>query len=708
MSVEKINGLIDIIGDLNNYLEKDSYLVNEKDSINKLKNVGYKLKNRKYTISVIAAMKAGKSTTFNALIGRDLLPNERAACTAAITEIKHSKSESDHILKIYTNGKKEKITAVGDKSLEEMFHEDVRNSRKQDGVNIIEKYYLETPIKALEGTDYEDLIQNFVLIDTPGPNEANIGDFDVTILQKLALDQLRNSDALIMLLDYESYKSETNAKILSDIFKNRDDLENEQSKVYFLLNKIDSMGSKDGTLEEVIDNVKKLIREYAPVIKEPKVYGFSGKQAMLSRCVINNTANDSMKKEMQDHYGSKFSKTILVDGEEMTVIPKADKFAVDLLKESKIEQIETEIISQVFKRASSDMLSGAITRLDSVINYIIGNADSQIKSLNKDSEELYAIIEKSKQELNSLKSKGNQLKAIPKKELENINVEIKAILKGMESNIDTIVEQQLPQENSIQSYDRDSLSERMNLMRGNALNSVQAYLNREVDKIQRICIEAQGRLNNKVNIEFNKLIQEATKDVNDEINFTARTFDINDTIDMYSNNGSFNIETNYENDGTYVEKEFTALGATMGTSGGAAVGAAVGSFVPIIGTAIGAAVGGLIGFFLGSKKNSVKEKQRQVFNADISSLKNEIISAARNAVATTNSEVEENINIFRESYCKLIDMELNKFIMEIDKDFEDIIKNYNKEKNNKEAKINHMIDIKMKMAQYLDKLDEFR
>ncbi|MGL4847472.1 MAG: dynamin family protein [Clostridium sp.] len=240
---EKISKLIQLTDIVKDYMVKDDFLKEEAEYMDKIVNVKDKLENRKFTVSIIAAMKAGKSTTFNALIGRDLLPNERAACTASITEIRHAKVQSDCILKKYVDGRVEKIVAENGKTLEEAFHEDVRHSRKRDKVEDIEKYYVETPIKALEGSEYEELIQNFVLVDTPGPNEADIGDFDVTILQRLALDQLRNSDALIMLLDYESYKSETNAKILQDIFKNRDDLKEDEGKVYFLLNKIDSMGN---------------------------------------------------------------------------------------------------------------------------------------------------------------------------------------------------------------------------------------------------------------------------------------------------------------------------------------------------------------------------------------------------------------------------------------------------------------------------------
>ena len=47
------------------------------------------LKDQKYQVAVIAAMKAGKSTFLNAVIGAEILASETAACTVCRTDIRH-------------------------------------------------------------------------------------------------------------------------------------------------------------------------------------------------------------------------------------------------------------------------------------------------------------------------------------------------------------------------------------------------------------------------------------------------------------------------------------------------------------------------------------------------------------------------------------------------------------------------------------------
>ena len=715
MKVQKINNLIVLAEDILKTIIEDKFLAEEIANINKLNSTKHKLKDRKYTISVIAAMKAGKSTTFNALIGRDLLPNERAACTASITEIKHNKQEGNYIEKIFTDGTKEKIQATSEKTLEEMFHEDVRNSRKQDGVKHIGKYYLETPIKALEGTTYENLLQNFVLVDTPGPNEASTKDFDTSILQKLALEQLTNSDALIMLLDYESYKSEANAKILKDIFENRDDLEKEQHKVYFIINKIDSMGPKDGTVEDVIKSVQQLIREYAPVIKEPKVYAISGRQAQFARCVINNTANEDMKEQMSNEYGSLFAEEIEFKGKQMRVIPEVEDFAKQLFEKSNLDTVEQEIISTVFEKASDEMIENALGRISSVLENIIGNADSKIEILNKSSEELYKVVEETKNEINKLKESAVDLNSIPNEEFRQLESKISEIIYSIQSNVESTLEQVLPYEDTITSHDKDGLSIRMQDMKKNAISAIQVSLNREIDRIQRLCMESQYKLNVEISKKFNELVKEATKSASDGINFTTRTFDIQETIDMY-NDASDYIDVDYESEGTYTDYEWDTKSAIYGTGGGtiagAATGAAIGSVIPVIGTVVGgiagAVLGGLGGLIFGSQKETQREIKKEVYTADINALKSSIIQNSRQILSNSVQEINTHIEQFKTGYMNFVNREIAKFLKGLDRDLDNIIKNYEDEKYNKDKEVNHMIDIKYKVAEYIDNLENIK
>lgn len=705
MNSEKINELIKLSNILEDYMENDSFLNKERKQVHNLKVVTEKLANRKFTVSIIAAMKAGKSTTFNALIGRDLLPNERAACTASITEIKHSNIPSNYIIKKYVDGTESKIVANNGKDLEECFHEDVRNARKSAQVKGIEKYYLETPIKALQGSNYEELIQNFVLVDTPGPNEADIGDFDVSILQSLALEQLRNSDAMIMLLDYESYKSETNAKILKDIFENREDLADEQNKVFFVLNKIDSMGAKDGTLKDVLDSVKRLIREYAPVLNNPKVYGISGKQAMLARATLDGTASEEMKRQMELDYGSRFSVTIKQGEQELNVIPKANYFAEDLLKLSNIEVIEKDIIAEIFANASIDMINNATNKIDNVTNHILSIVQSKIQALSKSNEELMTIVDTSKTKISEIRGKTVNIEKTVNSELKSLNLDIECKLGELDNKINCILENQIPKDHFIQNQDEDIIRQQMENIRINCLNAVKAALIGEIDKIQRQCNALQLQLNVKVNDEFNILVMEAIKSANEKINFTPKVFDINDIINIEAET---EVQKEDINDDSFVEKEFTKVGATVGIGSGVALGAVIGTVVPVLGTAIGAVVGGLIGLFAGSTKNKVRENIKTMYKADLYELKESIRNSTCESIKMCKERIIGDINEFSNSYNSLLKLQISRFLDVLDSDLEKILSDYNFQKQNKDAEIAHMKEINSDMEQVLGVLQNLK
>jgi ribosome biogenesis GTPase A len=116
-NTEKMKELITISNDLIELINTEEFFneINSTEIKESLISLNSNLKDRRYTVAVIAAMKAGKSTLFNALLGNDLLPNETAACTVAITEIKFAKESSNVIKKHFKDGSIVEIKAVEEK-----------------------------------------------------------------------------------------------------------------------------------------------------------------------------------------------------------------------------------------------------------------------------------------------------------------------------------------------------------------------------------------------------------------------------------------------------------------------------------------------------------------------------------------------------------------------------------------------------------------
>ena len=76
---------------------------------NNIKEALNALQEQKYQVAVVAAMKAGKSTFLNSLIGVDILASETAACTVCRTDVKHISKERIPKLLEYRDGQRKPV-----------------------------------------------------------------------------------------------------------------------------------------------------------------------------------------------------------------------------------------------------------------------------------------------------------------------------------------------------------------------------------------------------------------------------------------------------------------------------------------------------------------------------------------------------------------------------------------------------------------------
>lgn len=704
--MQKIEKLTNISSDILSYFKNDPFLNKDVETIDYLEVTKSNLENRKYVVSIIAAMKAGKSTTFNALLGRDLLPNENASCTTAITEIKYSKKECESIDKVYKGGKIVKITAGNGKTVEEKFHEDVRASRSDDKVKDIEKYYLECPIYAIENMEYKDLVQNFVLVDTPGPNEASIGEFDVAELQKVALNQLRNSDALIMLLDYQGYKSDTNADILKNIFEGRTDLAKDQEKIYFLVNKIDAMTAKDGTVEEVIENVKKLVREHAPFITNPNVYTFSARQGVLARMIMNGKATKESIKETKQIYGGKYT---IINDEGDEIIPNPSKWAGKLFEESNIEVIEKEIISNMFKKSSNNMFKSGIDKLEKTIANITDKTTNLIETSKMDADKIYKEVTENKNKIEELRNEGEILKEIPKDHLKMLKQQVNSIINEIPSNVSGIVQQIIPSGETIESEDQSYLQDRINSIQRDAINSIQLSLNRDIDRIQRLSIDCQNKIGQDLNKEFYNLSDKASAIVGQKMAMSLNILTMNDITPEEIEKTSANIDqssntTNYGNENNKIDGNDVAGGAAAG----ATVGGTIGTAIPVVGTVIGAAVGAVIGGLasLFSNGNQAQPVQNKImYSANIGPIKDKLMNNSIQISKKIVADIEHSVNMLECQYNESVESQINDFINNLKKQLDEIVEEYEKNKDNIESYIKQMEHIGINMSLFRERIN---
>lgn len=109
------------------------------------------LKEQKYRVAVVAAMKAGKSTFLNALIGADVLASESEACTVCRTDIRPIEAGRTPRLLEYQQGQRKPIPIVeGDAGvIRQKFLERTHAIRATANRDNTTRFEVEHPIEAI-------------------------------------------------------------------------------------------------------------------------------------------------------------------------------------------------------------------------------------------------------------------------------------------------------------------------------------------------------------------------------------------------------------------------------------------------------------------------------------------------------------------------------------------------------------------------------
>ena len=689
-NAEKIRVLLELntriirIIEENKFFHKDTYNI-VKESLN---SINEKLTNKKYSVAVIAAMKAGKSTLFNSILGEDILPNESAACTVSMTEIKHSQNNLREVIKIYKDGKKEIIKANNNESLQEVFLRDIRTTREQGKVQDIKKYFLEHKIEALNNSVYDGLVENFTLIDTPGPNEANNGDFDTRELKETTYYQLRNADAIIFVLDYSSYKSETNAKLLKDIFEGREDIAKDNDKIFFILNKIDYRSEKDRDIEEIIRDIKQFISyNTGNIITNPNVIGISALMALYGRGISNNSLSEKQIQSCEEKYTIKYSKKENFNGRMVFVPPTLEELGENLLKDSNILEFENKVIIDTFIKSSSKMIEGTNELIKNKLEFASDDIISNIVILDKGIQELQQEIIITKNEINKILEDSRVVFNEIERNVANLNNELKQNVKSLSSEARDVIDRNLSTYQDLyESTDKmylDNISNNINISCRQAMES---FVLRKQDEFIRQYSKYRGELN----IDLYKAVNELSRrvdvvikknlDINIEtaamVNFGVEGANYQGDIEKY------NTENELMSDEEFVSQ--TKRGAAFAANG-AAVGLSLGG-------PIGALVGGVAGFLvgIGSHKSSEPIRRLTTYKLDTTEIKSKLKSFYIEESVKLENGFDEYLlketNVIKDTINKV----LSNFQEQINIYLDGLVIKFEEEKDKRQASINEL------------------
>jgi GTPase Era involved in 16S rRNA processing/uncharacterized protein YukE len=363
------------------------------------------LQNHTYEVAVIAAMKAGKSTFLNAMIGTDILASESASCTVCRTNIRHIPNAADSELLEYREGSRHPISlAKGDaRSIQTAFLHRTREIRERNNPDQTVNFELRHPIAAIQDLS---CLSGLVLIDTPGPNEWESAGFEINKLKETTLKVVRKCNAVLFLLDYTSYKDNAITGLFQELVEGRKEFLRENSgRLYFILNKIDQRGEKDPPLEETIVLLKRELEGFG--FNDPQVYAASSRKGLLAKMILAGTESSDSRSDFIRFFSAAYA-TENEEGDLITPSPK--KIAPKALEDSGIPIIENSVIQEIIRQSGWHFLEEIVASLDKEAVSIETLLKTKIAGWNQSIEGLRRLIESYAQKSESAQERVEQVR----------------------------------------------------------------------------------------------------------------------------------------------------------------------------------------------------------------------------------------------------------------------------------------------------------
>ncbi|UOH17791.1 dynamin family protein [Acinetobacter sp. NyZ410] len=429
-----------------------------------------KLENFEVVLAVVGTMKAGKSTTINAIVGREILPNRNRPMTSLPTLIAHSKGQKEPTLTCNVKSINDYISKL--KKLQLMqYAQDERVSSYKEIVGLIKNiqagYKFKNNYKGEEAifsflaslndlvrlsriivddypefsfpfsaykeinslprinVEFTELAQqdeqlgNLVLLDTPGPNEANLPE-----LKEIFEQQLKRSSAVMVVMDYTQLKSQADADIREELDKLP---KIEKDRLFALVNKFDQKnanGDDQDTTKSIVHN--DLLKDK---IHSQNIYCISAQDAFLATRIENyinlyqEKPNFDEMEWVQDFAKKAFgtrAKRMWESSELHEILEDSQSLATDSQMALPLENV----IQESYKNAPQIAMQSALRDVDNIFTNI-ANYFSVHGYFNKEYQMTEEELNKLKESLSKLDKDRKLLKEHADTSLVKVNKTIK-------------------------------------------------------------------------------------------------------------------------------------------------------------------------------------------------------------------------------------------------------------------------------------------
>lgn len=408
-----------------------------------LRGEALKVTELEMVLAVVGTMKAGKSTTINAIVGREILPNRNAPMTAIPTLIKHSHGQKKPRLTFSEKASQPANQLVQD--LKKCFQQEqyvatleklrtdkdlyLTVDRIQQGIEVVsdalgEKqifdflvsindlvriaphFDLEFPFDQYQEVDQLPVIDvefahlqemeeqggKLILLDTPGPNEAG-----QTHLRPMLQDQLKKASAVLAVMDYTQLKSEADAQVREDI---QSIAHTAKNRIYALVNKFDNC-DRNGMKEPEVKTFVEGLTD--GVIKQENTYPVAAKWAYLANRAKNERFEDGSLPDIEDtNWVDDFYQEAGLRRESHRTPERIAESIDDLWQDSLFSQPLKEVIAESHKKAAFVALDSAVDKLDECSEKI--NTILSVKEIaaHKTTDELQQVIQQLEQNITNI------------------------------------------------------------------------------------------------------------------------------------------------------------------------------------------------------------------------------------------------------------------------------------------------------------------
>ncbi|HBB2296830.1 TPA: dynamin family protein [Escherichia coli] len=475
--------------------------------IEELEGEQIKTARREMVLAVVGTMKAGKSTTINAIVGKEILPNRNRPMTSVPTLIRHVPGKTEPLLHLehiqpvcnllitlkekiatsegqqvaqtlqQTGDTRELLDILADDSwLKNEYHGEEEIFTGLESLNDLVRLaaamgsefpfdeYAEVQKLPVIDVEFSHLVGmdecqgTLTLLDTPGPNEAGQPQMEV-----MMRDQLQKASAVLAVMDYTQLNSKADEEVRKELNAIADV---SAGRLFVLVNKFDEKDRNGDGADAVRQKVPAMLN--SDVLPASRVYPGSSRQAYLANRALHelrkNGALPVDEAWVNDFVREAFGP--MVEEDDWKDSTKVNKKAEKLWNISLIDQLITEVIQSSHSRAAALAVDSAAAKLMQNAENVSEYLSLRHQGLQQSIQSLQAHITSLLTDIQEIEECQNQVTGDVRMAMEDINTKTGELLTKVCASLEEELndyfrsgkrkeQQMLEEENSAQPRERN-------------------------------------------------------------------------------------------------------------------------------------------------------------------------------------------------------------------------------------------------------------